>query len=57
MSGILREHYMDLEWIKEFLTLSEKLNFSVTAKQHFIAQSVLSRHIAGLEKELDAPLF
>lgn len=48
---------MDLEILREFLTLSEKLNFSATAKQHFMAQSVLSRHIAELEKSLGVALF
>jgi len=48
---------MDLDLLREFLTLSEKLNFSETAKIHFIAQPALSRHIVQLEKELDTPLF
>lgn len=48
---------MDLNIIQEFLVLAEKLNFSETAKQFYIAQSVLSRHIAQMEKELDCPLF
>lgn len=48
---------MDLEILREFITLAEKLNFSETAKLHYITQPVLSKHIANLEKELGVSLF
>ncbi len=48
---------MEIEQLSEFYLLAETLNFSETADQLFIAQSTLSRHIKGLEKELGVPLF
>ncbi len=48
---------MDIEILKEFITLSEILNFSETAKRHYITQPVLSKHISQLEAEIGALLF
>lgn len=48
---------MDIEVLREFITLSEKLNFSETAKTHYIAQPVLSRHIQSLEEAVGGALF
>ena len=48
---------MDIEILKEFITLSEKLNFSETARIHFITQSVLSKHIQQLEEVMGTLLF
>lgn len=45
-----------IEQFREFLVLSEYLNFSAAAESLFITQSALSRHIAALEKELDCRL-
>lgn len=47
---------MDLQLLREFIVLAERLNFSEAAKQLFIAQPVLSRHIAGLERQLGVQL-
>ena len=48
---------MKLEYINEFLTLGKVLNFSKAAEELYMSQSLLSRHISALEKELDIELF
>ncbi len=48
---------MRIDVLREFLYLSEALNFSETARHFFITQSSLSRHIMDLEKELGCDLF
>jgi DNA-binding transcriptional LysR family regulator len=48
---------MDLGQLREFVVLAEHLNFSEAAKQLYIAQPVLSRHIADLEQQLGTQLF
>lgn len=48
---------MKIEVLREFLCLSEELNFSATARRFHINQSVLSRHIMDLEAELGCELF
>jgi DNA-binding transcriptional LysR family regulator len=48
---------MKINTLREFLYLTENLNFSATAKHFFINQSALSKHIFELEKELNAKLF
>lgn len=48
---------METRLIKEFLDLSTSLNYSSTARDLHISQSTLSKHIAAMEKELDARLF
>lgn len=48
---------MKIDVLREFLCLSEELNFSATARRFYINQSVLSRHIMDLEAELGCELF
>ncbi len=48
---------MELEYVKEFVTLADTQNYLKAADQLFIAQSALSRHIQALEKELGVQLF
>lgn len=48
---------MQIEHIREFLTLSETLSFGETAKRMFITQSALSRHISSMEDEISVKLF
>ena len=47
---------MRIEYLKEFVMLSKNLNFSITADQLYITQSVLSRHMSSLEEELGVQL-
>ena len=48
---------MEIQLLREFICLAEHLNFSTAAKRLFIAQPVLSRHIADLEHDLGVQLF
>ena len=48
---------MEVQLLREFVCLAEHLNFSTAAKELFIAQPVLSRHIADLEYALGVQLF
>ena len=48
---------MDINRIREFLVLSEQLNYSKAANLLFITQPVLSRHIHDLEETFGGPLF
>lgn len=48
---------MNIEVLREFVCLAEDLNFTAAAKRCFITQSVLSKHIQNLEKELGVTLF
>lgn len=48
---------MEIQLLREFVCLAEHLNFSTAARQLFIAQPVLSRHIADLEYALGVQLF
>lgn len=48
---------MDIGIIKEFITLTEKVNFRETAREHFITQPSLTKHIQQLEDELGVSLF
>lgn len=47
---------MTTELLYEFLILSKTLNYSAAAKNLFISQSVLSKHIKSLENELHTTL-
>ena len=47
---------MKLDYLREFVILSEELNFSSAAARLFISQSALSRHISILEVELGGKL-
>lgn len=48
---------MQFETLRDFILLSESLSFSATAKLLYVSQSVLSKRIASLERELGATLF
>lgn len=48
---------MDLEYIREFVTLAETKNFAETAERLFTTQSTISKHLKKLEEELGAELF
>lgn len=48
---------MKLEYLHEFLSLSQTKNYSLTAEELFISTSTLSRHIILLEEELGVDLF
>ncbi len=48
---------MTTEHLHEFVVLARTLNFSKAAEYLFISQSVLSKHIAEIEKELSVKLF
>ena len=48
---------MTTERLYEFIVLSQTLNYKKAAKQLFLTQSILSRHIMEMEKELGFKLF
>ena len=48
---------MNTTSLREFLALARALSFSSAAKELYISQPVLTRHIQELEKELGAELF
>lgn len=48
---------MDINCIECFLTVARMLNFSEAARRSYISQSMVSRYIVKLEKELGAKLF
>lgn len=48
---------MKISLLREFIVLSEVLNFSKTAQQLYISQSALSKHIDLLESEIGTLLF
>ncbi|MBQ8306371.1 MAG: LysR family transcriptional regulator [Blautia sp.] len=48
---------MQVEWLKAFLMVEEKRNFSEAADSLFISQSSLSKHIKALENSLGVVLF
>lgn len=45
-----------IEYLKEFISLSETLNYSAAAERLYISQSTLSRHVSMLEEEIGARL-
>ncbi len=47
---------MNISYLREFIELGLSLNFSKTASALHISQSSLSKHVAALEQECDAPL-
>lgn len=49
--------FMNIEHLREFIYLAKTLSFSVTARQFYVSQSVLSKHIASMEGELGVKLF
>ncbi|MCM1242748.1 MAG: LysR family transcriptional regulator [Roseburia sp.] len=48
---------MDTRYLKEFIVLADKCNYSDAADLLFISQSSLSKHIKSIEHELDIVLF
>lgn len=48
---------MDLDVLREFVELSRQLNFRKAADRCYVTQSALSKHIAGMERELGIVLF
>lgn len=52
-----RGYAVKIDTLYEFLLLASTLNFTETAKNFFVSQSVLSNHIVGLERELGVRLF
>ena len=48
---------MDIDRFAEVVELSKTLNFSEAAKNLYISQPTLSKHIVSLEKELNVALF
>lgn len=48
---------MKINYMKEFITLAEKLNYTRSADELFMTQSILSRHIKNIEEEFGIPLF
>lgn len=48
---------MQIEHLREFLMLACTANISETAKELYLTQSTLSRHITALEEEIGAKLF
>lgn len=47
---------MDISFLREFVTLSRCLSYSAAAKQLYISQPVLSKHVMAIEKELGSKL-
>lgn len=48
---------MDLDWLKDFLALAEKRNFSRAADARNVTQPAFSRRIRALEDWIGTPLF
>ena len=48
---------MDIDRIRECIEVSETLNFTKASRNLFIAQSVLSKHISSVERELGFTVF
>lgn len=48
---------MDIQYLREFVTLERIRNFTQAADALYTTEATLSRHIKTLEKELEQPLF
>lgn len=48
---------MNIEVLREFYDLAQTRSFSSSAKNFYVTQSTMSKHIAALEKELGVTLF
>ena len=50
---------MDIEtkWLKDFIALSDTLNFSKASKLRYVTQSAFSRRIKALENNINCQLF
>ena len=47
---------MDIDRMREYVKLCETLNFTRAAKELFLSQSTLSKHVSQTEEEIGAPL-
>lgn len=47
---------MNIDYLQEFVTLAETMNYSEASDRLYMNQSTLSKHIKALEKELDVSL-
>lgn len=47
---------MDISRMREYVKLCETLNFTKAARELFLSQSTLSKHVSQIEDELDAQL-
>jgi hypothetical protein len=52
-----RHRPMDLDWLKDFLVLAERRNFSRAADARNVTQPAFSRRIRALEDWIGTPLF
>jgi len=57
IQGIPVRSRMDIQQIKEFITLAKILNLSRAAEILYMSQPTLSRHLAEIERELATGLF
>lgn len=48
---------MRIQHLRECIRLSQNLNFTQTAREFFITQPVLSKHVSALEKDLGITIF
>lgn len=48
---------MDIQYIREFISVAKTCNLPLAADQHYISPSLLSLHIRKIEEELGHPLF
>ena len=48
---------MNIDHLREFAYLAETLSFAATARHFFISASVLSKHVAAMEEDLQVKLF
>ncbi len=48
---------MQIDHMREFLSLAETLSFAETSRRLFVTQSALSRHISSIEDELGTKMF
>lgn len=51
-----QQRAMRMSYLHEFVVLTNTMSYTATAKQLFLTQSTLSKHIAALEKDLGAEL-
>lgn len=47
----------NIDHLREFAYLAETLSFAATARHFFISASVLSKHVASMEEDLQVKLF
>lgn len=52
-----KDGLMRIDYLKEFVTLGHTLSFGIAARQHYITEATLSKHIAAMESHVGARLF